>query len=71
MKQVKDMPKTGQFIVVSDYNEEQWASTYKWIDGKLHVLSWNNDCEEFISFNYDLEQLISNNIKYFVFDGEK
>jgi len=30
MKQVKTMPKKGQFIIVWEYNGQLWSSTFCW-----------------------------------------
>lgn len=71
MKQVQTMPTIGQFIKIINYDNNIWSSTRKWIDGELY--SYDEYCDEFVRLNdNDHESLsLSNDIKYFIFDGEK
>lgn len=43
MKQVDEMPTSGQFVAVVDIDGIFVATTYKYIDDDLHFLNSNSD----------------------------
>lgn len=42
MKQVDEMPTSGQFVAVWEFNNLAYSSTLKWVDGVLFGYSCNN-----------------------------
>lgn len=46
MKKVKDMPMTGQFVAVYEYNDQLWSGTYSWDEDGL-ITEYNLDIDDF------------------------
>lgn len=45
MKQISELPTTGQFVAVWENKHGTWGMTYKWFDGKL--MEYNDMTEGF------------------------
>jgi len=56
MKQVDEIPITGQFSVVFDNGFDVFSSTYKHEDGDLYFLNVNRELSEFEWVQIDLDQ---------------
>ena len=56
MKQVDEIPVSGQFSVVFDNGEDVFSSTYMHEDGNLYFLNVNRDLPEFEWVQIDFDQ---------------
>lgn len=43
MKQVNEMPTTGQFVAVWEYNGQIWSGIYDWQDDYFHEYDNHDD----------------------------
>ena len=55
MLEVKEIPMSGQFLVVFDTGEDVFSLTYKHDDGDLYLLNVNRELSEFewLQINFD------------------
>ena len=58
MKQVDEIPVSGQFSVVFDNGEDVFSSTYMHEDGNLYFLNVNRELSEFEWVQIDFDQAI-------------
>ncbi len=69
MKQVSEMPTSGQFVMIWEFHGAVWSSTVKIEDGIEHIYNENDD--EFVSA-IDSGLMISRDmrktIKFFIAD---
>lgn len=69
MKQVSEMPTSGQFVMIWEFHGAVWSSTVKIEDGIEHI--YNEDDDEFVSV-IDSGLMISSDmrktIKFFIAD---
>lgn len=65
----KEMPKSGQFVAVWEYNGKIWCNTHiKHDDGSMTVFCENtNDFEVFHS-EYSFPEPDQKNVRYFTYD---
>jgi hypothetical protein len=56
MKQVDEIPVSGQFSVVFDNGEDVFSSTYMHEDGNLYFLNVNRELSEFEWVQIDFDQ---------------
>ena len=56
MKQVDEIPVSGQFSVVFDNGEDVFSSTYMREDGDLYFLNVNRELSEFEWVQIDFDQ---------------
>ena len=56
MKQVDEIPLSGQFSVVFDTGDDVFSSTYKHEDGELYFLNVNRELSEFEWVQIDFDQ---------------
>ena len=67
MKQVDDIPVSGQFSVVFDTGEDVFSSTYKNEDGDLYFLNVNRELSEFEWVQIDFDEAMDS----FKWHGER
>ena len=69
MKQVEEMPVSGQFVAVWQYNKKPWSEVYEWIDAELYI--YNETADEAYIVE-DLQSLKEHHsackAKYFIAD---
>lgn len=67
MKQVDEMPTSGQFVAVWE-THKVWSDTLKYIDGALfsYVDNEEMDTDELFTKQVDEDFYIANNAKYFI-----
>lgn len=63
MKEVKEIPKTGQFVAIWENENGIWSQAYKWSQ-KGVLLKYCDYRDEFDECHYDLD--IRHDIRYFV-----
>ena len=69
MKQVSEMPTSGQFVAVWVWNNQPWSSAYRWESGRLNVYSIFDDTMEEVEHPSTLKShLIRNNAQFFIAD---
>ena len=69
MKRADEMPTSGQFVAVWQYNKNPWANVFEWDDGELFI--YNENAEELYIVD-DLQSLKDHHgeckAKYFIAD---
>lgn len=69
MKQVSEMPTSGQFVAVWKWNGAVWSSAYKWESSYLNVYSIFDDEWEQIEHPLSLKSHFDrHNAQYFIAD---
>ena len=69
MKQVSEMPTSGQFVAVWEWNGAPWSAAYKWESGQLNVYSIFDDTMEKVEHPSTLKSHLNrNNALYFIAD---
>ena len=64
MKQVDEIPVSGQFSVVFDNGDDVFSSTYKHEDGGLYFLNVNRELSEFEWVQIDFDQAMDSFKRY-------
>ena len=69
MKQVSEMPTSGQFVAVWEWNGAPWSAAYKWESGCLKIYSTFDDEWEKVKHPTSLKNHLSiNDASYYVAD---
>ena len=61
MKEVKEMPKTGQFIEVNEFGGELWSRVHRWDDDEL--MTYNGDIDDWLDADENVSDV---GYRYFV-----